>query len=91
MNALGELRFRNSPDYERPADSNGDNVYEVVILASDGRYTGTLAEVQVVTVVDVNEPPVITTTGRTTFTQPENRNTVLYTYRATDPERGTVS
>ncbi len=91
MNALGELRFRNSPDYERPADSNGDNVYEVVIRASDGRYTGTLEEVQVVTVVDVNEPPVITTTGRTTFTQPENRNTVLYTYRATDPERGTVS
>ena len=73
MNALGELRFRNSPDYERPADSNRDNVYEVTIRASDGRNTGTLEEVQVVTVTDVNEPPTITTTSRTTFSQPENR------------------
>ena len=91
MNALGELRFRNSPDFERPADSNRDNVYEVTIRASDGRNTGTLEEVQVVTVTDVNEPPTITTTSRTTFSQPENRNSTLYTFRATDPEGGTVT
>ena len=90
MNALGELRFKFSPDYERPADSNRDNVYEVTIRASDGRNTGTLEEVQVITVTDVNEPPVITTT-QTSFTQPENRNTTLYTFRATDPERGTIT
>ena len=63
INALGELRFRNSPDYERPVDANRDNVYEVTIRASDGRNTGTLEEVQVVTVTDVNEPPTITTTA----------------------------
>ncbi|MCY4417550.1 MAG: cadherin domain-containing protein [Chloroflexi bacterium] len=91
MNALGELRFRLSPDYERPADANRDNVYEVTIRASDGRNTGTMEEAQVVTVTDVNEPPTITTTSRTAFTQPENRNTVLYTFRATDPEGGTIS
>ena len=91
INALGELRFRNSPDFERPADSNRDNVYEVTIRASDGRNTGTLEEVQVVTVTDVNEPPTITTTSRTTFSQPENRNSTLYTFRATDPEGGTVT
>ena len=91
INALGELRFRNSPDYERPADSNRDNVYEVMIRASDGRNTGTLEEVQVVTVTDVNEPPTITTTSRTTFSQPENRTSTLYTFRATDPEGGTVT
>ena len=91
MNALGELRFRYSPDYERPADSNQDNVYEVTIRASDGRNTGTMEEAQVITVTDVNEPPTITTTSRTAFTQPENRNTVLYTFRATDPERGAIS
>ena len=90
MNALGELRFRNTPDYEGPADSNRDNIYEVTIRASDGGNTSTLEEVQVVTVTDVNEPPTITTTSRTAFTQPENRNTVLYTFRATDPEGGTV-
>ena len=91
INALGELRFRNSPDFERPADSNRDNVYEVTIRASDGRNTGTLEEVQAVTVTDVNEPPTITTTGRTAFTQQENRTSVLYTFRATDPEGGTVT
>ena len=37
VSELGELRFRNSPDYERPADSNRDNVYEVTIRASDGQ------------------------------------------------------
>ena len=89
INALGELRFRNSPDYERPADSNRDNVYEVTIRASDGRNTGTPEEVQVVTVTDVNEPPTIT--SRTTFSQPENRTSTLYTFRATDPEGGTVT
>ena len=91
INALGELRFRNSPDFERPADSNRDSVYEVTIRASDGRNTGTLEEVQVVTVTDVNEPPTITTTSRTTFSQPENRTSTLYTFRATDPEGGTVT
>ena len=91
MNALGELRFRNSPDFERPADANRDNVYEVTIRASDGRNTGTLEEVQVVTVADVNEPPTITTTSRTAFSQPENRTSTLYTFRATDPEGNTVT
>ena len=91
INALGELRFRNTPDFERPADSNRDNVYEVTIRASDGRNTGTLEEVQVVAVTDVNEPPTITTTSRTAFSQPENRTSTLYTFRATDPEGGTVS
>ena len=91
INALGQLRFRNTPDFERPADSNRDNVYEVTIRASDGRNTGTLEEVQVVTVTDVNEPPTITTTSRTAFTQQENRTSVLYIFRATDPEGGTVT
>ena len=91
INALGELRFRKSPDYERPDDANRDNVYEVTIRASDGRYTGILEDVQTVTVTDVNEPPTITTTSRTAFSQPENRTSALYTFRATDPEGGAVT
>ena len=91
INALGELRFRNAPDYERPADSNRDNVYEVAIRASDGRQTVTLEEIQTVTVTDVDEAPTITTTSRTAFSQPENGTNTLYTFRAIDPEGGTVS
>ena len=91
INALGELRFRKSPDYERPDDANRDNVYEVAIRASDGRYTGILEEVQTVTVTDDNEPPTITTTSRTAFSQAENRTSSLYTFRATDPEGEAVT
>ena len=90
INALGQMMFRNPPDYERPADGNRDNVYEVTIRSSDGRYTSTLEEVQMVTVADVNEPPTITTTSRTEFSQQENRASTLYTFRATDPERATI-
>ena len=90
INALGQLMFRNPPDYERPADSDRDNVYEVTIRASDGRNTGSLEEVQRVTVTDVDEAPIITT-SRTAFTQPEDRTSTLYTFRATDPEGGDVS
>ncbi len=91
INALGQLMFRTPPDHERPADSDRDNVYEVTIRASDGRNTGTLEVVQRVTVTDVDEAPIITTTSRTAFSQPENRTSTLYTFRATDPEGGDVS
>ena len=29
------LRFRSAPDYEEPADDNGDNVYKVTLVATD--------------------------------------------------------
>ena len=86
INELGELRFRYSPDYERPADSDRDNVYEVTVRASDGRVYGTLEEPLMVTVTEVNETPVITTKSRTEFTQRENTAAVLYTYRANDQD-----
>ena len=55
----GELTFRNTPDYERPADSNRDNIYTFSVRAYDGRYYG-YHEVTV-TVTDENEPPAINT------------------------------
>ena len=87
INEQGELQFRNSPDHERPADSNRDNVYEVSIRASDGRNYGTFEDTEIVTVTNVNEEPVITTKSRTGFTQRENATSALHTYRATDPDR----
>ena len=82
----GQLTFRNVPNYERPADSGRDNVYNLSVRASDGRNYGYL-EVTV-TVEDVNEAPTITTTGRASFTYRENGKAALHTFRATDPERG---
>ena len=87
INEQGDLRFRNIPDFERPADSNRDNVYQVTVRAYDGRYYGSFGVT--VTVNDVNEPPTITTTSSsaTALRQNENVTSRLYTYRATDPER----
>ncbi|MBJ7440106.1 MAG: hypothetical protein JHD35_13895, partial [Sphingopyxis sp.] len=33
----GVVTFKNAPDFERPADANRDNVFDVVVTASDGR------------------------------------------------------
>ena len=30
------LEFREKADFENPGDSNGDNIYEVTVVASDG-------------------------------------------------------
>jgi Ca2+-binding RTX toxin-like protein len=59
--ATGELRFIGAPDFEAPADADGDNVYEVIVRASDG----SLADSQAlsITVGDVAEAPVITSNG----------------------------
>ena len=49
------------PTSRRPADADGDNVYEVVVSASDGSLTDT--QTLSVTVANVNEAPVITSNG----------------------------
>jgi hypothetical protein len=41
--ATGVLSFRAAPDFESPADANGDNVYEITVLASDGLFGATQA------------------------------------------------
>ena len=49
----GQLTFVASPDFEAPADDNGDNVYMVTVVAT--ATTGTLMASQEVTVTVVNE------------------------------------
>ena len=87
INEKGELSFRNPPDYERPADSNRDNVYQVTVRASDSRNYGNF-EVTV-TVEAVNEPPDVT--GDEAISYQENSDRALKTYRATDPEKTDIT
>ncbi|APZ90860.1 cadherin repeat domain-containing protein [Fuerstiella marisgermanici] len=49
----GELSFINAPDFENPLDHNGDNVYDVTVVVSDGQ--ATVEKTLWVTVNDVNE------------------------------------
>ena len=51
----GELSFLIAPDYENPADSDGDNVYQLALRLSDGSADADL-EAQI-TVINVNEIP----------------------------------
>ena len=79
----GALSFRNTPDYDRPADSDRDNVYEVTVRGHDSLAYGNLNVT--VTVTNINEgAPVVT--GRASHTVRENTTSAIYTYRATDPD-----
>ena len=76
ISETGVMTFRTTPDYERPADSNRDNVYEVEVRPYDGRYYGS-HEVMVM-VEDVDE-----ITGPATLNRSENFEGVLANYSAT--------
>ena len=85
----GELRFAAPPDFEMPGDSGGDNVYDVIVEASDdggvGRHPVTVA------VTDVDETVVITSdTGSFVVVFDENSTADVGAYTATDPEGAAI-
>lgn len=53
--ATGALAFRSAPDFEVPADVGGNNIYDVVVRASDGQLSADRSFS--VTVIGVNEAP----------------------------------
>lgn len=59
----GTLSFIVAPDYEKPHDSNKDNIYVVTVTASDGSQHVSQTINLVVTDVLENLPPVITSDG----------------------------
>lgn len=54
ITANGALSFLSAPDFETPADSNADNVYEVEITANNGQGSSTVQNVTV-TVTNLND------------------------------------
>jgi hypothetical protein len=78
----GVLTFSTAPDFEIPTDVGTDNVYEVQVTANDGA-GGTDVQSISVTVTDVNEAPVITSSS--TASVAENQMAVL-TVTATDQD-----
>ncbi|MEI4235188.1 Calx-beta domain-containing protein, partial [Roseovarius sp. D22-M7] len=53
--ATGALSFLTAPDFESPADTGGDNVYDLAVAASDG--TDSTPQDITVTVTDVEPEP----------------------------------
>ena len=83
----GVLSFAAVPDFERPADSGGNNVYDITVSALDSdNNTGTIAVT--VTVDPVNEPPTIG--GDAAASIEEEGALLIGTYRAADPERAVI-
>ena len=71
----GELKFKRVPNFEGPADTGANNVYDVTVRVRDGGGLSDTIPVTV-TVTNVNEEPVITTTD-TTVQKDENETHVI--------------
>ena len=54
----GEVSFATPPDFETPGDTGADNVYDIIITATDG--ANETEQAVAVTVTDENDPPVFT-------------------------------
>ncbi|HEX5126095.1 MAG TPA: cadherin-like domain-containing protein, partial [Rhodocyclaceae bacterium] len=85
--ATGALSFITAPDFENPADAGADNIYNVIVQASDGTLTGTQAIAVAVTPANDNAP-VITSNGggaSAALSIAEN-STAITTVTATDAD-----
>jgi hypothetical protein len=86
----GVLTFVSAPNFEAPTDAGANNVYDVIVRASDGILFDTQAIA--VTVTDVNENPTITSNGggdTAAVSAPENQ-TAVTDVNANDPDAGTT-
>ena len=78
---MGALTFRASPNYEMPADADGDNVYEVTVSATDADSNRGEKSVEV-KVANVDEE------GEVTLSAVQPRVGVSLTASLTDPDGG---
>ncbi|MXP27196.1 tandem-95 repeat protein, partial [Altererythrobacter indicus] len=72
--ATGALSFITAPDYEAPADSDEDNIYQLSVKVSDGNGKSTTQSISIA-ITDTNEPLIITSSDNVTLA--ENRTNVM--------------
>ena len=81
--ATGEVSFNEAPDAENPDDANGDNVYDIVVTASDNTGgTPDTTQAVAITVTGVNDNAPVFTSPATASA--EENQTAAYTAVATD-------
>ena len=74
----GVVGFVSSPNHESPTDSGSDNVYDLVITATEANNINTVTQSVVVTVTDVGDvAPAFTSASSATFV--ENGTGAVYT------------
>ena len=88
--ATGALTFSSPPNYEVPADGDGDNIYDVIVRASDGQGGSATQTLQIV-VGAVDENPVV---GADVFNIADSQRLIVTTTRLlandADPEGDTL-
>ena len=77
----GEVSFRAAPDFEAPGDANGDNVYDIIVTASDG--TNSTNHNVAITVTNENDIPVFTSDAAVSARE---NQVAAYEAAATDDE-----
>jgi serralysin len=82
--ANGQLNFKAAPNFEAALDVGGDNVYEVIVSASDGTNTATKAVA--ISVLNLNEAHTITSADTASFD--ENGTGTAYQTQVSDPDLG---
>ena len=82
----GEVSFITVPDFEAPGDDGGDNVYDIIVTASDG--TTDTEQAVAITVTNENDNIPVFTSPATADAQ-ENQ-TAAYEAAATDAEGDTL-
>ncbi len=82
------LRFAANPDYERPADADGDNLYQFSVVASDGEYQA--SQEFNISVGDINDeaPQFTSLSSQTVNYTTAQVGAVIYTASATDADLG---
>lgn len=86
----GALVFKTAPDFESPADQNGDNVYEVIVEASDGSNTDRQTLSITVSNLNDNAPVLISYDGTPMVTRVINENVLLAAMVAATDADGTA-
>ncbi|MGO4566500.1 Ig-like domain-containing protein [Rhizobium sp. 2YAF20] len=81
--ASGAVSFKSAPDFEAPADTGSNNVYNIVVSASDGLHS--TDEAVAITVTNVNDnAPAFTSGATATFA--ENGTGTAYDANANDAD-----
>lgn len=84
----GMVSFKAAPNFEAPLDANADNVYDIVVTASDG--TQATNRTVAITVSNLNDnAPVFVSGGTATFA--ENATGTVYDANATDADGAGVT
>lgn len=86
--STGEVSFIAAPDFEAPGDSDSDNVYDIVVTASDG--TNTTDQAVSITVTNENDNAPDVTSGNSASIA-ENSTDIVYTATATDADGDSVT